>query len=63
MINVVHLEKCVHENCKLTPLFNYAGEEKGLYCSKHKLENMIDLKHKICIENNCILRAYYNIYG
>lgn len=33
--------KCAAEGCKRTPSFNDAGEEKGEYCSKHKLPDMV----------------------
>jgi len=44
--------KCQHENCKKIPCFNYEGESKAIYCSEHKLENMIDIVSKKCIECN-----------
>jgi hypothetical protein len=36
------------------------GINKPIYCSKHKKEEMIDVKHKICIEENCSKRASFN---
>lgn len=59
------VNKCKEENCKVTPCFNYKGETKGLYCSKHKLEKMIDVRNinKLCQENNCNIRASYNYEG
>ncbi len=33
----------------------------GLYCSKHKLENMIDVIHKKCNFNGCFKIPLYNV--
>lgn len=46
-------KKCKEENCEKYPSFNYSDKKFGVYCSKHKLENMIDVKHKRCQEKNC----------
>ena len=41
---VLHKKKtCLIENCNVFPHFNYISENAGLYCNKHKLENMIDV--------------------
>lgn len=37
---------CIFENCKTIPIFNFEGVKNGLYCSVHKLENMVDVKIK-----------------
>ena len=44
---------CIFPDCKTRANFNYEGK-KGIYCSVHKLENMIDVNHKRCITPNCI---------
>ena len=49
MINVCKKRKCCFENCQTRSNFNYEGQTKGLYCSNHKLEGMIDIKSKVCI--------------
>ncbi len=49
---VVKSKKCIYENCNKQPLFNLINEKKPIYCSNHKLENMIDVKHKRCIDCN-----------
>ncbi len=41
--------KCLIDYCKTRPNFNYEGEKQAIYCSKHKLEDMIDVIHKKCI--------------
>ena len=35
---------CKDKDCKTRPKFNNPGEKKGLYCSTHKLNGMIDVK-------------------
>jgi hypothetical protein len=43
------------------PSFNVSTKTKALYCSEHKLKNMIDIKHKHCIVDNCTKRPSYNV--
>ena len=50
MIDVKH-KKC--KNCDKRPTFNYKNDTKVIYCAKHKLEEMIDVKNKKCIFKNC----------
>ena len=45
MINV-NCKLCIENNCNKYSNFNYPSEERGLYCSKHKKEKMIDVKNK-----------------
>ena len=54
---------CIHEGCKIQPFFNKEGETKALYCSAHKLEGMIDVKHKTCIHEGCKIRPAFNKEG
>ena len=54
---------CKETNCKTLPTYNVEGETKALFCSKHKLENMVDIKHKPCIHLNCKTRPTYNVEG
>ena len=54
---------CIHEECKTRPIFNVEGQINGLYCSKHKLEGMVDVKDKTCIYEGCKIRPYYNKKG
>jgi len=52
---------CRQQNCKIKyPVFNYYGESKGLYCSTHKLERMIDVKSPKCKQNDCNKRPTFN---
>ena len=50
---------CIFPDCKTSANFNYEGK-KGIYCSIHKLENMVNVKHKRCITPNCITRPTFN---
>ena len=54
---------CIYEDCKKQPIYNNEGEKKGLYCSIHKLDGMIDIKNKTCIHLNCKTRPYFNNEG
>jgi hypothetical protein len=48
---------CYNKTCDKTASFNVVGG-KPLYCSEHKLDNMINVKHKKCLECNKI--PYFN---
>jgi len=37
---------CLIEDCSIQPCFNFKGEKKGLYCTRHKKENMINVKNR-----------------
>ncbi len=52
---------CIHEKCNKNPYFNAPTETKGLYCSEHKKENMINVKSKRCIQPNCTKTPAFNI--
>ena len=54
---------CIHEGCKIIPVYNYKGETKGLYCSSHKLEGMVDIIHKTCIHEGCKIQPVFNKEG
>jgi hypothetical protein len=62
MINVKD-KTCIHEGCKVIPVYNKEGEKKALYCVTHKLEGMVDVKHKTCIHEGCKVRPVYNNEG
>jgi hypothetical protein len=55
--------KCNEKDCDKTANFNLPSENYGIYCSKHKKENMIDVKHKKCLEKDCNLATSYNFKG
>jgi len=60
MINVVD-KKCIFENCIKIPNFNLPTETKGIYCSEHKLENMINVKNKNCQYIKCKEQALFGL--
>ncbi len=48
---------CLNKKCKKEAIFNYKkysiiNIRKHIYCKLHKLSNMIDIKHKMCIKCN-----------
>jgi hypothetical protein len=43
------------------PVYNLPTETKALYCNFHKKENMIDIKSKRCIEQNCMKIPNFNL--
>ena len=54
------VKTCIFENCKIIPSFNLEHEKTPLFCLEHKLENMVDVKHKTCIFENCKIRPIFN---
>lgn len=44
---------CVFEFCTTTACFNYFGNYKGVYCSVHKLDNMINVVSPKCQSSWC----------
>jgi hypothetical protein len=59
MVDLIH-KKCIGDDCKKTPNFNYPNEKKPLYCKTCSLNGMVDVKHKNCIKCNTV-RPYFNI--
>ena len=51
MININGL-KCEFEGCNITPSFNYFGNSEKRFCESHKLQNMVNVKDKLCINCN-----------
>lgn len=60
MVNI-RSRKCL--KCCKDATFAIAGERRALYCLNHKLEDMVDVRHKscTCIQPNCPKRATYNL--
>ena len=50
---------CIFENCKTYANFNIKGG-KPIYCSNHKMSNMINIKDKTCIFENCKTIPVFN---
>jgi hypothetical protein len=59
MVNVKH-KKCNHEGCTNRPNYNFKDQSQKLYCSKHKLPEMIDVRNKRCIHNGCYTQPSFN---
>lgn len=55
------MPKCSADDCDKSAYFNIAGEPKGLYCSTHRLEGMLNVVDKLCV--SCDKRAIYNYSG
>ena len=51
---------CKEKDCNTRPIYNYEGEKQALYCKTHKLDGMIDVKHKTCKEKDCNTQPIYN---
>lgn len=51
--------KCKFENCTKNASFNVPTETKVLYCSEHKTVDMINVKHKKCLD--CGKIPYFNL--
>jgi hypothetical protein len=64
MINVAKIQ-CAYDkdNCIKYPIFNKPGEKRGLFCKEHASEDMIDVKHELCLDETCSVRASYNFPG
>jgi hypothetical protein len=60
MINV-YKKTCIHDNCGSLPTYNLPCEKNGIYCAKHKLSGMIDVKHRKCID--CGILPSFNLKG
>ena len=54
---------CIEVGCKTRPTYNLEGESKALYCVSHKLDGMVDIKHKTCIYSGCKIQPAYNLEG
>ena len=54
-------QSCIYNNCNKRASFNLEGTKKGIYCSTHKLENMIDVVSKTCIFEGCNKHPTFNI--
>ena len=54
---------CQEGNCSKRASYNYNNETKAIYCSTHKLDNMIDIRSKRCEHEECDTRPSYNYEG
>ncbi len=49
--------------CNKRANFGFAKTDEQLYCSKDKMDGMIDVKSKRCIEDNCTKQPHFNKQG
>jgi hypothetical protein len=54
---------CIEPGCGKSKIYNYPGNNKGIYCAVHKKDNMINVKNIICIHEKCTISAGYNFPG
>ena len=60
-VPIYNYKKCNFANCVVVPKFNYDGESKGIYCSKHRKDDMVDVINIRCFEKDCkITRPAFN---
>mmetsp|Transcript_38506 Transcript_38506/g.63087 ORF Transcript_38506/g.63087 Transcript_38506/m.63087 type:complete len:219 (-) Transcript_38506:91-747(-) len=60
MVNVKS-KKCEFKGCEVQPNFNYKGEVRARFCAVHKVNSMLDVKHKKRCENKgCTKRPLFN---
>lgn len=57
---IIISKKCLFENCKKSPCFNYEDEKQGLYCGTHKLDNMVNIISPKCLYPNCKTLPSFN---
>jgi hypothetical protein len=50
-------KRCAFDGCTSQPVFNHENEKKGLFCSSHKTDEMIDVKNKRCKSEWCFTHA------
>ena len=55
--------RCIFEACKKQSSFNFEGITKGLYCTQHKTDDMVDVIHKRCAEPGCKKQPNFNMEG
>ena len=53
----VKSKTCDRPGCNVKPAYNTAGETIGLFCTTHKSEGMVDVKHQTCKTNLCSIRV------
>lgn len=51
---------CKNINCQHQSTFNFEDKKQSIYCSIHKLNNMIDIKHKRCAFKTCKKQPIFN---
>ena len=54
---------CIHEGCNKKSIYSNPCETKALYCSEHRENGMVNMKHKRCIHEGCKTISIYNKEG
>jgi len=60
---MVKIKTCIKDGCSTHPSYNFAGEKRGIYCNKHRLVDMIDVRNKSCSYDGCRTQPSYNFAG
>ena len=55
--------KCNAVGCGKRASFNHKDKSKGIYCSNHKLDDMVDVVNKHCIYEGCSYSPSCNLPG
>jgi hypothetical protein len=53
----IYNTNCEFKGCLIQPHFNFEGNTKSIFCSAHKFEGMIDVKHPTCKTHLCFTRV------
>jgi hypothetical protein len=57
-------KKCNYDDCCKNKFYNFENEKTALFCSEHKLDNMVNVKNIIyCIYPDCKTRPIFNYNG
>lgn len=54
--------QCKYFDCKKIAIYGFSGQNVE-YCSSHRTNGMIDMKHSICKKEGCKNRAYYSYFN
>lgn len=55
------IKHCIHYDCHIKiAIYNYPGETNGIYCKKHKLNGMINVTNRKCLQCNTIPSFNYS---
>jgi hypothetical protein len=60
---IINNKKCVNEGCSIRPNYNLLGSKIALYCSRHKLINMINIISITCDDKDCRKQPLFNLPG
>lgn len=53
-------KKCKFKDCHVYPSFNYRGKKDAIYCCRHCLPEMINVRKKLCKFDGCETHPSYN---